>query len=78
MLIHVLGNVGHVKVCVAIVGELLQLRIEGFLSGQQEARESRRIVTYPSKADLVAKVVEAANAVLSVLEVVVFDEPKAE
>ena len=31
MLIHVLGNVGHVKVGVALVSELLELGVEGFL-----------------------------------------------
>jgi hypothetical protein len=30
--------------------------------------------TYPSKADFVTKIMEAANAVLSILEVVVLDE----
>ena len=31
MLVHVLWNVGYVKVGVALVGELLELGIEGFL-----------------------------------------------
>jgi len=31
MLIHVLGNVGHVKIGVLFVGELLELGVEGFL-----------------------------------------------
>lgn len=31
MLVHVLRNVGHVKVGVALVGELLELGIKGFL-----------------------------------------------
>jgi hypothetical protein len=31
-------------------------------------------VTYPSEADLVTKIVEAANTVLGVFEVVVLDE----
>ena len=33
MLIHGLGNVGHVKVGVLFVGELLELGVEGFLEG---------------------------------------------
>jgi hypothetical protein len=33
--------------------------------------------TYPSEADLVAKVVEAADAVLGVFEVVVLDETES-
>jgi hypothetical protein len=78
MLIHVLGDIGHVKVCVTVVRELLQLRIEGFLSGQRETRRGTSIVTYPSKADLIAKVVEATDAVLGILEVVILDESKAE
>jgi hypothetical protein len=32
--------------------------------------------TYPSKADFVTKIMEATNAVLSILEVVVLDEPE--
>jgi hypothetical protein len=34
-------------------------------------------ITYSSKANLIAKVVKAANAILGVLKVVVLDEPKA-
>lgn len=36
------------------------------------------MVTYSSKADLIAKVVEATNTVLGILEVVILDESKAE
>jgi hypothetical protein len=35
------------------------------------------VLAYPSEADLVAKVVEAADTVLGIFEVVVLDEPKA-
>lgn len=31
MLIHVLGDVGHIKIGVALIGELLELGVEGFL-----------------------------------------------
>jgi hypothetical protein len=31
MLVHVLGNVGHIEIGVALVGELLELGVEGFL-----------------------------------------------
>jgi hypothetical protein len=31
MLVHILGNVGHVKIGVALVGKLLELGVEGFL-----------------------------------------------
>jgi hypothetical protein len=31
MLVHVLGNVGYVKIGVALVGELLELGVERFL-----------------------------------------------
>lgn len=31
MLVHILGNVGYVKVGVAVIGELLELGIERFL-----------------------------------------------
>jgi hypothetical protein len=34
--------------------------------------------TYSSKANFVSKVVEATNAVLGVLEVVILDEPEPE
>lgn len=77
MLIHVFGNVGNVKVRVAVVGKLLQFRVERFLYGQRAARNNVQVVTYSSKADLVTKVMEATNAVLSVLKVVVLDESKA-
>lgn len=43
--------------------------------GEVDATEGA--TAYPSEADLVAKVVEAADAVLSVFEVVILDEPKA-
>jgi hypothetical protein len=36
MLVHVLGNVGHVEIGVALVGELLQLGVEGFLGWVSE------------------------------------------
>ena len=31
MLVHVLGDAGHIEVGVEVVGELLQLGVEGFL-----------------------------------------------
>ena len=34
-------------------------------------------ITYPGKADFVAQIVEATNAVLSILVVVVFHEAEA-
>lgn len=61
VLVHRLGQVGHVEVGVGLVGERLELRVEG-LAGE---------------ADFVAQVVEAADAVLGVLVVVVLDEAKA-
>lgn len=38
---------------------------------------SVELAAYSSKADFIAKIVEAANAVLSVFVVVVLDEPEA-
>jgi hypothetical protein len=32
MFIHILGDVGHVEVGVLLVRELLELRVEGFLT----------------------------------------------
>ena len=61
MLVHGLRKIGHVEVCVALVGEGLELRVEG-LAGE---------------AHFVAQVVEATNAVLGVLVVVVLDETEA-
>jgi len=46
--------------------------------GQYDQVEATEGATaYPSEADLVAKIVEAADAVLGVFEVVILDEPKA-
>lgn len=42
MLIHVLGNVGHVKIGIALVGELLELRVEGFLQRVSKSQWSPR------------------------------------
>jgi hypothetical protein len=36
MLVHVLGNVGDIKIGIALVGELLELGVEGFLEGISE------------------------------------------
>ena len=61
VLIHFLGQVRHIEVRVRLVGELLQLRIEGL----------------PSKADLVAQVMKSADAVLGIFVVVILDESKS-
>ena len=46
-------------------------------SGQRESQEDDGQRTYSVKADFVAKVVEATNAILGVLVIVVLDEAKA-
>jgi hypothetical protein len=76
MLVVVLRDVRHVEVGVALVGELLELGVEGFLTAVSinTHGKDKSAMTYPSEANLVAKVVEATNAVLGVLEVVVLDE----
>jgi uncharacterized membrane protein len=81
MLVHALREVGNVEVSVTFVGKCLELRVEGFLmvnvvSGKASDR-CHGLNTHSGKADFVAKVVEATNAVLSVLVVVVLDEAKA-
>ncbi len=62
MLVHVLGQVGDVKVGVAFVGKLLQLCIEGL----------------SSKADLVTQVMEATDTVLGILIVVEPNESESD
>jgi hypothetical protein len=76
MLVVVLRDVRHVEVGVALVGELLELGVEGFLTAVSinTHGKDKSSMAYPSEANLVAKVVEATNAVLGVLEVVVLDE----
>ena len=75
MLVHVARNVGHVEVGVGLVCKLLELGIERFLcltlilDGNQG-----RGTTHASKADFVAEKVEATDASLSIVEVVVLDE----
>ena len=78
MLVHVLWDVGHVKIGVALVGELLELGVEGFLKRvRQVAIDSWTVGTYPSKADFISKIVEATDAVFSILKVVVLDEAES-
>jgi hypothetical protein len=70
MLVHVLGNVGDIKIGVALVGELLELGVEGFLEKKVSGR-------YGGGSDSdVPEVMEAADAVLGILKVVVLDEPE--
>jgi len=81
MLVHLTRDVGDVEVGVALIGEFLELGIERFLSRmtissmEMIAMETKR--THPSEADFVAKIVEATNAVLSILVVMILDEAEA-
>lgn len=77
MLVHVAWNVRNVEVGVALIRELLELGIERFLMLISEVQANVRQKTYASKADLVAKEVEATNASLCIVEVVILDETKA-
>ena len=61
MFVHRLGQVRDVKVGIVLVGKGLELRVEGLAS----------------EADFVTKVVEATDAVLGILIVVVLDEAEA-
>ena len=58
MLIDVFWKAGDVKIGIAIIGKLLQLSVKRL----------------SSEAGFVAEIVEAANALLCILEVVVSDE----
>jgi hypothetical protein len=80
MLVEVLRDVGNIEVRVTLVGELLELGVERFLTTVSTGcvSTSGGALTYPSEADLITKVVEATNAVLGILEVVVLDETEAE
>jgi len=76
MLVHVLGDVGNVKISVALVRELLEFGVERFLDKVNVKthwlwNEERR---YPSKANFVSKVVKATDAVLGIFKVVVLDK----
>ena len=77
VLVHRLGQVRDVEVRVFVVGEGLELRVERLLRVGQRCRGTAsrsKMITHPRKADFVAKVVEAADAVLGVLVVVVLDK----
>lgn len=77
MLIHILGNVRDVQVGISLIGKLFEFRVERLLRQGQRQRQYRITDTDPSKGNLIAEVVEPANAVLSILKVVILDEPKA-
>jgi hypothetical protein len=79
MFVEVLGDIRHVEVRVALIRELLELGVEGFLTivGIERRCWQSDAVAYPSKANLVTKVVETPNAIFCVFEIVVLDEPEA-
>ncbi len=60
MLVHILWNVGHIEVRVALVGELFEFGVERL----------------PGEACFVAKVMETTNTVLGIIKVVILDETK--
>lgn len=80
VLIHRLREVGDVEVCVSLVREGLELGVERFLDDCQYEglyqTGKMATTTYPRKADFVAQVVKAADAILGVFVVVVFDKAK--
>lgn len=77
MLIVVLWNVGHVEIRVALIRELLELGVKRFLVTVSYRNEEACVITYPSEANFVAKVVKATNTILGILEVVVLDKAKS-
>jgi hypothetical protein len=80
VLVQRLRQIGNVEVGVTLIGEGLELGVEGFLQEWSVRGSTRREVlqeeTYSGEADFVAQVVEAADAVLSVFVVVVLDKAK--
>lgn len=78
MLVHGLGKVRNVEIGVTVICDRLKLGVEGLLDDCQcDACLIDVMPTHPSKADLVAEMVEATDAVLGVLVVVVADKSKA-
>lgn len=78
MLIHVLGYVRYVKVGVVVVSKLLELRVERFLECSVDVeRMQEEEETHPGEADFVAKIVEATDAILGILKVVILDKSEA-
>jgi hypothetical protein len=77
VLVHVTRDVGHVEVRVGLVGELFEFGIERFLSTVNSVNQIWRQYTCSSEANFVAQEVEATNACLGVIEVVVLDEAKS-
>jgi hypothetical protein len=76
MLVEVLGDVRHVEIRVAFIGELLELRVEGFLVtvSTDPSWCDRIVTTYSCKANFVPQVVEATDTILGIFEVVVLDK----
>jgi hypothetical protein len=81
VLVQRLGQIGNVEVGVTLISEGLELGVERFLRWWSvEVLNSRTLQqeeTYSGKADFIAQVVEAADAVLGIFVVVVLDEAKA-
>jgi hypothetical protein len=79
MFIHILGYVRHVQVGVVVVSELLELGVERFLEWSVDVkRRQDEEETHPGEADFVAKIVEATDAVLGILKVVILDKSEAD
>ncbi len=79
MFVHVLRNIGHVKVRVAVVRELFQFRIKRFLPKLAlRVWFRRQTKTHPSEANLVSKVMKPTDTVLSIFKVVILDESESE
>lgn len=79
MFVHGLWQVRDIEIGVVIIRKSLELGIERFLraisakSTQQQGHRS----AYTREADFITQVVEATNAILGVLVIVVLDEAKA-
>lgn len=80
VLIHRLREVRDVEVRVALVGESLELGVERLLVEYQYGKIHQMgkmaTTTYPRKANFIAQIVKAADAILGVFVVVVFDKAK--
>ena len=78
MLIHGLWQVRDIEVGVTIISDRLELGVERLLGTVSDEVRQFRATTNPSEADFVSKMVEASDAILGILVVVVSDKAKPE
>ena len=74
MFIHVLGQVGHIQIGVIFSAELLELTVKRFLELMSKTVIADNGATHSSKACFVTAIVEPADAVLGIPEIVILDK----